>query len=259
MPPKKEKRLLYQPKDMVLAKMTGFPAWPSFVMPPETIPPSIMKAKKKTTNTCVIFIPDGDFNWMNEKSLEALSPEKLQAKLDKLPKDKMKPKPKKKSTRTTNVIEAFVAANGLQFDDFMADLKDGKESFDDEDFDDEDNEEEEEMVEEDASTINNPDPDNEESRDNQKEQKLGEPAEQQVPEVPAPPTKTRPTKKEPVRGKRRSPRSTSEDDADTESVEQDSSSSRKGLGSDDHITTDGENEDDKIADTKDDNGDVING
>ena len=143
MPPKKEKRPLFQPKDMVLAKMTGFPAWPSFVMPVDMVPEAIMRAKKKTTNTCVIFIPDGDFYWMNEKSLEALSPEKLQAKLDKVPQDKIS-KARKKSTRTSNVVEALIAATDLQFDTFMEDLEKAKASFNDVLVDDEGKEEEDE-------------------------------------------------------------------------------------------------------------------
>lgn len=122
MPPKKEKKLAFAPKSMVLAKMTGFPAWPLFVMPRELIPSAIMAAKKKTTNLCVIFIPDGDFNWMNEKLLEPLPPDKLHAKLSKMPKEKLKARPKKKSGRTNNVAEALVAATGLAFDDFMDDL-----------------------------------------------------------------------------------------------------------------------------------------
>lgn len=122
MPLKKELKTGVQPKDMVLSKMTGFPAWPSFVMPPDMIPRAIMRAKKKTTNVCVIFIPDGDYNWMNEKSLESLTPEKLQTRLGKLPKDKLRARAKKKSGRTNNVADALVAANGLDFDNFMEEL-----------------------------------------------------------------------------------------------------------------------------------------
>lgn len=142
MPPKREKKPLFEPKDLVLAKMTGFPAWPLFVMPPEMIPGPIMKAKKKTTNLCVIFIPDGDFNWMNEKSLEALTRDKLEAKLSKLPKDKLRAKPKSKPGRTNNVAEALVAANGLDFDEFMDELaqknKEASSDVDDDDDDDAD-------------------------------------------------------------------------------------------------------------------------
>lgn len=137
MAPKKAPVAKFAPKDMVLAKMTGFPAWPSFVMPPEMIPAAIMKAKKKTTNMCVIFIPDGDFNWMNEKSLEPLSAEKLSLKISKIPKDKLKPRPKSKSGRTSNVAEALVAAENLNFDDFMDELNKAMQVSDEEDINDE--------------------------------------------------------------------------------------------------------------------------
>lgn len=137
--------LPFRYKDLVLAKMTGFPAWPSFVMPPDMIPDAIMRAKKKTTNMCVIFIPDGDFNWMNEKSLELLTPEKLGAKIAKFPKDKLKQKGKKKSGRTNNVAEALVAADGLDFDEFMEDLARQKAGNESEVEDEEDEEEEDEV------------------------------------------------------------------------------------------------------------------
>lgn len=135
MTPKGTSSAKFQPKDMVLAKMTGFPAWPSFVMPLHMISDTIMKAKKKTTNTCVIFIPDGDYNWMNEKSLELLSPEKLKNKLSKLPKDKLKPKARKHGVRTNNVTEALMAADGLEFDDFMEELADSNAAKDEDDED----------------------------------------------------------------------------------------------------------------------------
>ncbi|RKP32384.1 hypothetical protein METBISCDRAFT_25625 [Metschnikowia bicuspidata] len=135
----------FQPKDIVLAKMTGFPAWPSFVMPEDMISDVIMKAKKKSTNICVIFIPDGDFNWMNEKSLEALTPEKLKSKLSKLPKNKLKHKPRKNGARTNNVVEALVAADGLEFDEFMEELA---ENADEDDVDELENDGDEPVLEE---------------------------------------------------------------------------------------------------------------
>lgn len=143
MPPRKAAKTEFEPKSMVLSKMTGFPAWPSFVMPPDMIPAAIMKAKKKTTNTCVIFIPDGDFNWMNEKGLEVLTPAKLETYLSKVPKDKLKNKSKKKTGRTNNVAEAYIAAKGLQFDEFMEELAAVNKGVAGENDEDEDEEEEE--------------------------------------------------------------------------------------------------------------------
>lgn len=127
--------------------MTGFPAWPSFVMPPDMIPSAILKAKKKTTNMCVIFIPDGDFNWMNEKGLEPLTPAKLDSYLLKVPKDKLKNRPKKKTGRTNNVAEAYIAAKGLQFDEFMDELAANNKGVAGQN-DDEDEDEEDEVVDE---------------------------------------------------------------------------------------------------------------
>lgn len=106
----------FQEKDLVLAKMHGFPAWPSFVMPDSMIPDQVLKVKKKTTNFCVIFIPDGDYYWMNEKSLELLTEEKLNKKLGKVPKGRPKPKV---GGKTLHVNDALLASKNLTFDSFM--------------------------------------------------------------------------------------------------------------------------------------------
>lgn len=100
----------------MLAKMHGFPAWPSFVMPDSMIPDQVLKVKKKTTNFCVIFIPDGDYYWMNEKSLELLTEEKLNKKLGKVPKGRPKPKV---GGKTLHVNDALLASKNLTFDSFM--------------------------------------------------------------------------------------------------------------------------------------------
>lgn len=150
MPPKRTSKSKFNYKDLVLAKMAGFPAWPSFIMPPDLIPSSIMKVKKKSTEFCVIFIPDGDYNWMNEKNLEALTIEKLDKKLEKVP-DMKKSKQKSKNGRTNHVTDALLATKGLEFDDFMDQLdkrNNGDEIVKDED--DEDEEDDEEVKNEDG-------------------------------------------------------------------------------------------------------------
>lgn len=122
MPQTRHKSAKFEPKDLVLAKMHGFPAWPSFVMPLSLVPDHILLAKKKTTNFCVIFIPDGDFYWMNEKSLDALPKELLDKKISKIPSRHTK---KKGSGRTLHVNDALLAAKDLEFDDFMKQLNMG--------------------------------------------------------------------------------------------------------------------------------------
>lgn len=121
--------------------MLGFPAWPSFIMPSEMIPKPILKVQKKSTTFCVIFIPDGDYNWMTEKQLEALSKDKIDTRLSKVPKGKLK---KQKGGRTKNINDALKAARDLSFDDFMDLLERRRNGEEDEDDDDDEEEEEEE-------------------------------------------------------------------------------------------------------------------
>lgn len=131
----------FEDKVLVLAKMSGYPAWPAFVMPTSLIPPGVTKAKKKSATYCVIFIPDGDFYWMNEKNLELLTREKLNTRLSKIP---VGYKPVKKSGRTTNVNDALLAAKGMDFDKFMEKVFNN----DDDEEEEEEEEEAEEVIEE---------------------------------------------------------------------------------------------------------------
>lgn len=163
MPPKRNSRSKFIPKDLVLAKMHGFPAWPSFVMPSNMIPDSILDVKKKTTDYCVIFIPDGDFYWMNEKNLEALSSDKLSDRLDKLLKNK-------KGKGTSLIVDAFTAAKGLQFEKFMRQLRIAKGGEPDEE-DDEEEEEEEEAEREEEDEGND---DEEEAAEENEDQEMPE-------------------------------------------------------------------------------------
>lgn len=143
MPPKPK----FDAKVLVLAKMSGYPAWPAFVMPNSLIPPRVLKAKKKSANYCVIFIPDGDFYWMNEKNLEILTNDKLQTRLNKIPDGY---KPAKKSARTTNVNDALLAAKGMSFDQFMDKVKGyGAEEEEEEEEEDQD-QDQDQVVEDDA-------------------------------------------------------------------------------------------------------------
>ena len=172
MPPKKIKAQ-FESRDLVLAKMHGFPAWPSFVMPEDMVPDAIMKAKKKTTNYCVIFIPDGDFYWMNDKNLEPLSEEKLDKKLEKIP-NKNKPK-KKAGGRTLQVTDALLATKGLDFDEFMEMLdKDRIQGDEDEEEEEEYGDEEEYDVDE---TSGSKKPDVDEEVEDDEEDEDGTPSE----------------------------------------------------------------------------------
>lgn len=137
MPPKKSPPIL-NPKELVLAKMPRYPQWPAFIMPDDLIPKAVLRAKKKATNFCVIFIPDGDFYWMTEKALEPLSEEKLQQQLEKVPAIFRKNPKKKKNGKQSNINEAFAATYNLDFDTFIGNIF-NEDDDDDEEEDDDDN------------------------------------------------------------------------------------------------------------------------
>ncbi|EGW30382.1 uncharacterized protein SPAPADRAFT_157329 [Spathaspora passalidarum NRRL Y-27907] len=146
-PPRKTSKAApkFQPKQMVFAKMSGYPQWPAFITPVDLIPKSVMKAKKKSTDYCVMFIPDGDFYWVTDKSLELLTAQKLEKSLKDVP-DEIKKQAKllrgKKRGKSSNIKEALAAADGLDFKTFIR-------AFNEDAEDDEDEEEESETEEND--------------------------------------------------------------------------------------------------------------
>jgi hypothetical protein len=142
MPPKKSISEL-NPKELVLAKMPRYPQWPAFIMPDDLIPKAVLRAKKKATNFCVIFIPDGDFYWMTEKALEPLTAEKLEQHLEKVPAIFRKNPKKKKNGKQSNINEAFAATYRLDFDTFIGNIFNEDNEDDEEDEDEEEEEDEE--------------------------------------------------------------------------------------------------------------------
>ncbi|RLV96489.1 PWWP domain-containing protein [Spathaspora sp. JA1] len=161
-PPRKTNKTSakFQPKQMVFAKMAGYPQWPAFITPQELIPKSVMKAKKKSADYCVMFIPDGDFYWVTDKSLELLTNDKLNKSLKDVPeeiKKQAKSLKGKKRGKSSNIKEALAAAEGLDFKTFIkAFNEDAEEEGDGEEEEDEEEEsevEENEEVGEESSEI----------------------------------------------------------------------------------------------------------
>lgn len=166
------------PRAMVLAKMPRYPQWPAFIMPKSLIPAAVLRAKRKLTPHCVIFIPDGDFYWMSEKTLDILTSDRLNGLLAKVPAEfKRKPPRKKRSDdaeqdkrrgRPSNINEAIVAAGGLKFEDFIQRILNingsatiEEEEEDEEEIENEDQEEEEEDEEGDDDDMVDENEDNE--------------------------------------------------------------------------------------------------
>ncbi|EIN11168.1 hypothetical protein PUNSTDRAFT_118694 [Punctularia strigosozonata HHB-11173 SS5] len=72
----------YEVRDIVLAKVRGFPAWPGMIVDPEDIPANVRREQpnsKKTTFYCVRFFPAGDYAWTIAKDLSKLQKHEIEA------------------------------------------------------------------------------------------------------------------------------------------------------------------------------------
>ncbi|KAF7790076.1 hypothetical protein EIP86_001026 [Pleurotus ostreatoroseus] len=74
----------YETRDVVLAKVRGYPPWPGIIVDPESVPKNVQKerpnAKTKKGNWyCVRFFPAGDYAWMVPKDISKLQTHEIQA------------------------------------------------------------------------------------------------------------------------------------------------------------------------------------
>ncbi|KAL5507466.1 hypothetical protein ACEPAH_6922 [Sanghuangporus vaninii] len=79
---KEKDEIVYEVRDVVLAKIRGFPAWPAQVVDPEKVPKEVTKerpAGKKATFYCVRFFPAGDHAWVPPKDLSKLKKHEIEA------------------------------------------------------------------------------------------------------------------------------------------------------------------------------------
>ncbi|KZT22577.1 Tudor/PWWP/MBT [Neolentinus lepideus HHB14362 ss-1] len=79
---KTEHEQTYSSRDIVLAKVRGYPAWPGMVVDPETVPPHVAKERpqgKKSTFYCVRFFPAGDYAWIVPKDISRLQKHEIEA------------------------------------------------------------------------------------------------------------------------------------------------------------------------------------
>ncbi|TCD64834.1 hypothetical protein EIP91_003582 [Steccherinum ochraceum] len=76
----------YELRDVVLAKVRGFPAWPGMIVDPESVPKDVIKerpgAKSKGSWYCVRFFPAGDYAWLMSKDISKLQAHEIQAYID---------------------------------------------------------------------------------------------------------------------------------------------------------------------------------
>ncbi|TBU24649.1 hypothetical protein BD311DRAFT_552860 [Dichomitus squalens] len=78
------KEQTYEVRDIVLAKVRGFPPWPGMIVDPDTVPEAVAKerpnAKTKKGNWyCVRFFPAGDYAWIVPKDISRLQQHEIEA------------------------------------------------------------------------------------------------------------------------------------------------------------------------------------
>ncbi|KAF7343715.1 PWWP domain-containing protein [Mycena sanguinolenta] len=69
-------------REVVLAKIRGFPPWPGMVVDPETVPSAVSKerpAGKKSVAYAIRFFPAGDYAWLGSKELSRLTTSQINA------------------------------------------------------------------------------------------------------------------------------------------------------------------------------------
>ncbi|KAJ6580360.1 hypothetical protein DFH09DRAFT_1145840 [Mycena vulgaris] len=69
-------------REVVLAKVRGFPAWPGMIVDPASVPKAVSKerpASKKSVVYAVRFFPAGDYAWLPPKELKRLTPADIHA------------------------------------------------------------------------------------------------------------------------------------------------------------------------------------
>ena len=65
---------VFHPRDMVLSKLKGYPAWPSMVVDPESVNAAVLKERPRAGKPyCVRFFPKGDYAWLPPREVSKLT------------------------------------------------------------------------------------------------------------------------------------------------------------------------------------------
>lgn len=79
---KSDKETTYDFRDIVLAKVRGYPPWPGMVVDPQTVSKEVLRERpqnKKSSFYCVRFFPKGDHAWLVSKDISRLKPHEIEA------------------------------------------------------------------------------------------------------------------------------------------------------------------------------------
>ncbi|TFY79930.1 hypothetical protein EWM64_g4082 [Hericium alpestre] len=72
----------YEYRDVVLAKVRGYPPWPGMVIDPDTVPADVARERpqhKKSNFYCVRFFPRGEHAWLVSKDISKLQTHEIEA------------------------------------------------------------------------------------------------------------------------------------------------------------------------------------
>lgn len=79
---KSDKEATYEFRDIVLAKVRGYPPWPGMVVDPQNVSKEVLRERpqnKKSSFYCVRFFPKGDHAWLVSKDISRLKPHEIEA------------------------------------------------------------------------------------------------------------------------------------------------------------------------------------
>ncbi|KAI0283215.1 hypothetical protein BC826DRAFT_1093840 [Russula brevipes] len=79
---KSDKETSYELRDIVLAKVRGYPPWPGMVVDPQAVSKEVLRERpqnKKSSFYCVRFFPKGDHAWLVSKDISRLKPHEIEA------------------------------------------------------------------------------------------------------------------------------------------------------------------------------------
>ncbi|KAI0266949.1 hypothetical protein BC834DRAFT_871703 [Gloeopeniophorella convolvens] len=79
---KSEKEATYDFRDIVLAKVRGYPPWPGMVVDPQNVSKEVLRERpqnKKSSFYCVRFFPKGDHSWLVAKDISRLKQHEIEA------------------------------------------------------------------------------------------------------------------------------------------------------------------------------------
>ncbi|KAF7289751.1 PWWP domain-containing protein [Mycena indigotica] len=106
----KEPELVFEPRDIVLAKLKGFPPWPGMVIADKDTPPNVREARpvgRKTPSYAVRYFPKGDYTWLAPSVLTPLTSAAIDAFISADPNEKKK---KGSGLGRKDLLEAYEVA-----------------------------------------------------------------------------------------------------------------------------------------------------